>query len=100
MPANIPQVKTFTARTGVSVQIDLETRVQQLEERLAKLEAIIKITGNRVDIKTLGKMSIKASSIDLDAGGSVKIENKRVAFKGDRVTGFVRSIPLDNGRVE
>ena len=108
MPANIPQVPTFTARTGASVQIDLETRVRQLEERLAKLEAVIRINGNRVEIKSTGRMNLKASSIDLSAGGSstrkVKVGNKLVACKGDQVTGFVRrpagEVPLQNGKVE
>ena len=108
MPANIPQVQTFTARTGVSGQIDLETRVRQLEERLAKLEAVIKINGNRVEIKSTGRMNLKASSIDLSAGGSstrkVKVGNKLVAVKGDQVTGFVyiraNETALENGKVE
>ena len=91
MSAKTPQIPSFTARTGLPGQVNLETRVRQLEERLESLEAIIQIDGTRVDIKTSGRMSIKAASLDLDAGHAsssiVKVGGKVVALKGDRVTG-------------
>jgi hypothetical protein len=53
----------------------LQRQVQTLEQRVKALEAVIKISGSNVEVKSLGEIKLTAGSkIEANAGGQINLK--------------------------